>query len=316
MGKFVFKFFIFIIFIIFMMLKIDINVVVSCIDSKLIFSFLFIQPFIFISLIMAAMRYSILIWFPPASFWASFKAVILSDGLNLILPNRISEFIKPVYMNFCTGISIIAGLAAVFLERLMDLIILGLLAILSMLFLSKISNSYLIIIIALASIIFFLTLPYLESYYIKALSFLPIKFIRDLSQKFLFYISTRTRQKNFYKSIFFTFLSWGSAFAGTSVFLYIVSDGNINLGQALILFTGLTVGIAIPIIPGGFGTYEAIVITILKNIGYSYEQSLIIALSLHLSQISMSVIIAFIITITGKLSFTEITNKVKEIIKI
>ena len=296
-------------------LKINIKILAQYLNFHIIIPLLLVQPFMLLSLSMIAARHAILAWTPPAPFWPTFKAVALSVGFNTVLPSRISEFIKPVYLNSHIGIPISAGLAAVFLERMLDLIILGLLTLLSMLLLIDVNNIFFVILMGLALIII-VTLPYLEHFWINLSLHLPIKFIRKFSQKFFIHASTRIKQGNFYKALVYGLIAWSCSFIGMATFLHFAGSIPIKLNGVLAVFVAVIIGGAVPALPGGFGTYEAAAVFTLKKFGYSSEEALVLALALHISQIAISVFSSIIIVMTEKIGFSAILQKVKTVTKI
>jgi len=85
-----------------------------------------VQALVLVAMLIVTKRLVILVGMPrapQAPFMPTFKAVILSYGTSIFLPVHISEFLKPAYLRNHAGVSFSAALAALFLERLADLII-------------------------------------------------------------------------------------------------------------------------------------------------------------------------------------------------
>lgn len=59
----------------------------------------------------------------------------------------------------------------------------------------------------------------------------------------------------------------------------------LGLDGALVIYLASTVGGAVPALPGGFGTYEAAVVFVLRGYGYQLDEALALALMLHATQI-------------------------------
>jgi uncharacterized membrane protein YbhN (UPF0104 family) len=86
---------------------------------------LVVQPLVLVSLMAQAQRHAVLARTPPAPFWAAFRAVSLAQGLNVLVPGRLSEGLKATYLRQKAGVPLSDALAALVIERLLDLAILG-----------------------------------------------------------------------------------------------------------------------------------------------------------------------------------------------
>lgn len=100
---------------------VDFNRFASYISKKIFLGMILCQPIILIGFVPTAFRLAIFSQNPSAPFFPSFRAICLSLGLNFLLPARLSELIKPVYLKDKAGIPLSNGLGAVFLERATDL---------------------------------------------------------------------------------------------------------------------------------------------------------------------------------------------------
>lgn len=63
------------------------------------------------------------VWTPAIPMIPAMEAVVLSSALNVVLPGRISEVIKAVYLRSRLGVPLPSGLSAITIERLFDLAI-------------------------------------------------------------------------------------------------------------------------------------------------------------------------------------------------
>jgi hypothetical protein len=108
--------------------KTDAASLASHLDLRILGYIILLQPLAFMCAVFLGKRYSVLLRSDEVRFGTAFKAVILSNGLNVVLPARLSELLKATYVNEKTGHSISKALSAVVLERIGDIIILLLLA--------------------------------------------------------------------------------------------------------------------------------------------------------------------------------------------
>ena len=96
------------------------------------------------------------------------------------------------------------------------------------------------------------------------------------------------------KGIIYSVIFWAISAASVAVFL-ILSGLSRRVSGALAVLVAASVGGAVQVLPGGFGTYEAAVVFVLKSHGYGYEDALYIALVLHASHILLAVSCALVI---------------------
>ena len=270
--------------------KINIVSLFKYFDLQMLFSILMVQPIVLVGISIIAIRFSTLVAKPKPRFTHTFEAIILSYGFNNFIPGRISELLKATYLKDRAGIPIRISLAAIFLERMMDIVILCTLG-LTVIILSFLYANLFVLIVPLAVVLFILiSLPRFEQFLVNLISHMPWRRLKVFLGDFISQSSSRLKEGDFFIAAIFGLAGWAVSLV-TVAFLVNLA-GNIPIGPIGVLevFVATTIGMAIPAIPGGFGTYEAGGVFVLTGFGYNLEEALAMAIALHFSQIIMSVV--------------------------
>jgi uncharacterized protein (TIRG00374 family) len=244
------------------------------------------------------------------SFLSGFKATIICYGLGLVLPVRLSEFLKPIYLKDRCKLPLSDGLAAVFLERLSDVFVLAGFAFVGVLCLLNISISNLIILSILMLVIVFILYffdKYLLNKFEKYLTKFWLKFGINVLKSFLL----RLKKKETYIGFIFGLIAWCLSFIGLIVYFKVLGITSIGMGGYLAVFLGATIGGIVPALPGGFGIYEASVVYILSKYGYGFDEALFLAVGLHLSQLIFCILGSVYLSVFEKLGILSIISEIK-----
>lgn len=201
-----------------------------------------------------------------------FPVQMLGITISNLTPGKIAEPIKAIILKVRTGVSVSSSFPSIIWERIMDVVILILFALVAiqifgfqsnLMFLSFMSIGLFVILIII--LLFVLTN---KKFGYKLFGFLrKFPLIKKVSQNFM---------KNFYKSkikkrrllmcLFFTFVSWfldGIAFYLTLLALNITINPIILSG---IIALSVLIGI-VSTLPGGLGSTETVMILLLSLVG-------------------------------------------------
>jgi uncharacterized membrane protein YbhN (UPF0104 family) len=294
--------------------RIDIADVKNYFTRELWFAILWVQPLIALGTVVCGARLSLLVNTPPAPLLVCVKAVILSYGLNVLLPWRSSELVKATYLRNQIVTPLSVGMAAVFLERLSDLIIVGFLAVLSITLLLA-SVNYVFVLLMIAALFVLVLIPRIEAYVIQWLHVIPWKLPRSFAERFLRHASNRIRDPQIGRALAYGVAIWVISFLSVTVFFHVAGGTAIGLTGALVVFVASTVGGVIPALPGGFGTYEAAVAFTLSSYGYSLEKGLALGLALHASQLLLTFGGALFITVTERTGVSSLAAQIRDSLK-
>lgn len=91
-----------------------------------------------------------------------------------------------------------------------------------------------------------------------------------------------------------------------ALFLNLVGSIPIGLFGSLVVFVATVLGAAVPALSGGLGTYEAAAVFTLKGFGYSFEEALALALTVHVCLLSLSIVLTLIIVLTERIGLSAL----------
>jgi uncharacterized protein (TIRG00374 family) len=239
------------------------------------------------------------------SFKVSLETVIVSSALNMILPGRLGELSKAVYLKKFYNYTYHKVMSILFVERFFDIVALFLIMCLwAYNYLSNdiIKNS----IFMLTFFIIFIILFFKSKVIFSILKKIPFRFIRIYSQK-IYKIIKKLLDNPFYIFLY-TVVLWFFYFISTVLFFMQAVDFGLDFGTVFELFIFSTIAMAIPMAPAGLGTYEGVVVLFLTHHGVGKEDALMSALLYH--------ILLFAVYLISLYFFLLIKNiKLKDLIK-
>ncbi len=216
----------------------------------------------------------------------AFEAFIISAFLNNILPAKLGELAKVMYLKKIYHFSMNNILAVVFIERIFDILMLATFSLFVLTFYVEneiYKNIFYVVVIFIW--IFLIAMKYKKDYFIFLVYLVPSRVIKIFGKKIINNINKILSFSTTFKVLSLTFLVWVSFAIITLFFFYFVAKFNLSFTQMLIVFVVSAVGMALPLAPAGTGTYHAGVIISLGWFGVAKEEALISAIILHLIQI-------------------------------
>lgn len=260
-------------------------------DIVSINTILYSSFFLFLGQIVLSVRFKYII---DSKFLPALETIIVSNALNMILPARLGEAIKALYLKKYYGFEYKISIAAVFVERFFDLIMLFFIVLYWMFV--YLENPYIKkIAIVLFLLIIFVLIFFNSSFIFKILKKLPGNFFEE------FYLSVNLMLKKTYILMFWSFVLW-------CIYLlsYVVFFNFLNFKQILEIFILSTIGLMIPLLPAGLGTFEGVVVFYLTKYGISKENALILAGTYHFILIAVDMIMFYFFLLFKDLSFNDI----------
>ncbi|MDR0828247.1 MAG: flippase-like domain-containing protein [Desulfovibrio sp.] len=233
------------------------------------------------------------------------RAVFLGSGVNMILPARMGDLIKAVYLSINAGLSFPETLCAIFWERLSDLTTVLFLALVAGLWLNS-PALYLSALILPAILICALVMVRLfQDFCRKCVSLLPWSTLRAHINSIL----TRLTDKKFRpapgKILALSLLLWSAqVLCNSIVFAAFHQNASVPAAGLLLTVAG-AIGAMIPGLPGNLGTFEASIVAALSLAGMNKSESLAFALILHLAQTAPAVLFAVYAALRGQWSLAE-----------
>ncbi len=280
-------------------------------DVRHLVALLVVQPLILIGLALQGVRHAMLIDRPGLSYLVTTKAIALSQGLNLLLPARLSEILKATYLRDRADIPMSVGLSAIALERTVDLIIVGVLGGVCLFFFATLLSKTLIFAFSLVAVTIVCVALWGGCYILALARSLPWKSMGGLVERVYLHFTASLKNRAFFRSLWLGLFIWGVSFL--NVFLMLSMDGGVRIGLygALLVFVCTTVGNAVPALPGGLGTYEAGAVLALTSLGYPFADALVLAVTLHGAQLVLPLILTIVVMLTERLGLSSLISDLR-----
>lgn len=212
------------------------------------------------------------------------KATLLAGAVNNLLPVRLGEIIKVLYIRFHGAIPVGEGLGIVFWERFYDLNVLAGFAVVAALTSGTMELFYPLlagIVLVWAVLMFLWWKPNVCWRLVKVL---PEGRLRQLGGEIMDALGARKHGGFHIVLAMWSLLIWTSWF----FLIWLAMDAfgaGFTVRMAFVTLVAGTVGLTLPSSPGGVGVYEAAVVAVLSLYGVGKEEALAVAVVLHLVQL-------------------------------
>jgi len=286
-------------------------------DARLIVAILAAQPPLVLAQALIARRFQLAVARPEAAFLVCLCGSLLGQAADLVLPWRLSEFVRVIYLRDRVGVPLKAGLAAALIERSADLVIVALLVLAAVSLALVNESGWGLAVIATGAFLVLLLLPFVAGSLGRAIGRLPVARVRRFAQDLIVELASRVRDRIFWRVLGPSALAWTCAVLATWLMLAIVdvkAGGSalpVTLGVVLAVFVSTTIGAAAAILPAGVGTYEAGAVVALKAYGVALDQAIAIAVSLHIAQVLLSAIGGTAVSAARPLRFRDLLARAR-----
>lgn len=275
-------------------------------DIRFLWAALAVQPLVLLGFIVHAMRHLTLIGTPRVPLIKAFKAMVLAQGLNLVLPARLSEIIKGTYLRDHAAVPLSIGISAVVLERTIDLIIVAGLGMIGLLLFASAVDYRMVLLFILVSALILLVAFHARTPMIGLARKIPWPRLSSFVERTYLHLHSTVRTTAFLKALIWGLVGWGISYLNIFVFMQIAASSSFTYSGTLFLLVFTTIGAAVPLLPGGIGTYEAAGVLVLRSMGYEFNEALALVISLHAAQLALPFVLAWIILLTGRLGLTAL----------
>ena len=265
-----------------------------------------IQPIIVFGLFIQGVRHKVLISFPVIGVGVAFRAMVLSQGLNVALPARLSELLKATYLRDRASVPLSVGLSAVVLERSVDALILALVGLLGVIQFFDKGNFASIPALGLVLVVAILVLVRSPGLVLRVVRSAPSERIAGFLERTYQHFSATAGTRAFWQALLLGGFAWGLSYINILIFIEVAGSLPIGLSGALLVFVLTTLGGAIPALPGGLGTYEAAAVIALRALGYSFDEALVLSLAMHAAQLILPFVLAVLIMLTERLGISSL----------
>lgn len=275
-----------------------------------------VQPLLAASNLCAAWRIRVLSRL-RVHLWDAFKAITLTNSFLFVVPSRLSDLLKPLYLLEKSNLPLTTGVAIVAFERIIDIVVVAIgVSILALILAGRGMGAALQVWLALASIAILgaLCVLYRPQYIAGLLQLLPAGRPRAVMLGLLQSVSSAVAPRDIPRATVFAVAAWVLSWAVFHVFLMLVGNGPIALDCSLAVFLAASIGLATAVAPGGLGTFEAAVVVALGWYGYPVAEALSFAIGLHIASLGYQLPLSLGLGIRGDISLNEFVRKAKELV--
>lgn len=287
---------------IFVLFYIDINIINDHLSIEFFIAFLVAQPLILISFVCFGERLRIFIPERKLPIAGAFNAFVLATGLNLIVPGRLSEFAKPIYLVTAWRVPASVSLPAMVAERSFDILLVGSLALVALP--TNYRSGNIIFVIAVLGIAAGL-MPWIAA---AVISVLPVsssriyQYLRNLIES----LAGMREIKRYIYALLLTFLGWMASAISVHVAIGIAASHPTTLLQSMQIFVLTLIGGMVAVLPAGIGTFQAAAMVGLVAAGFSTEESLVLAIFLQIQAMALASIYAGIMLVTSRFDLSSL----------
>lgn len=241
-------------------------------------------------------------------FKVSFETIIVSSALNMILPTRLGEFSKVIYLKKFYNYNYHKTLSIIFIEKFYDIVMLFLLT--CYMTYSYFSNNTIKNSIIILSFFIIITILFFNSKTVlKILKKIPIQFIRVYGQKI--YININKMLKTPVYAFFYSIVLWIFYFLSFFFFFKYAVDFGLNFKNVLELFIFSTIALSIPIAPAGLGTFEGAIVLYLNSHGVDKESALLSATFYHILLFAVDFLLLYLFLSIKKIRLKDLIKNEK-----
>lgn len=270
-----------------------------------------IQPIICLGLFIQGVRHKILISKPAIGVGSAFSGMVLSQGLNIVLPARLSELLKATYLRDRANVPLSVGLSAVVLERSVDALIFALLGVFSSIQFFDNSNFVSISMLGIALVLVVFLVVRFPRFVLCGVRAIPSLRLSGFLERTYLHFSAIAYTRRFWSATLLGIAVWSLSYINIFVFLQVAGSLPIGFSGALLVFVMTTLGGAIPALPGGLGTYEAAAVVALRSLGYGFDEALALAIALHGFQLALPFFWAICILLTDRIGILTLVSDLR-----
>jgi uncharacterized protein (TIRG00374 family) len=285
---------------------IDISLLLPALKSYSVFWLIVAVASVILSDLILALRWRSLSQ-KSCSLKASFESIVFSVLTNTILPAKLGEVAKLFYLQKLYKIKLSHGFSLMLTERFFDMLILGILVVLSAQIYWHDESIQLfgwIVILLIVALFFLIKNPISR----KLIHYFPTKFLRRWLIRLYHHFQIVLAKESIITLTLWSIALWLSYIITTMMFFSAVMDLQLNITQLFIATMVSFIAFSIPLLPAGSGTFQAGIIFILTQYGIGKEEALIGSIVLQLIMILPSTIISLIIIQKKNLSLKELTR--------
>ena len=234
------------------------------------------------------------------SFISSLEATMLAFFLNIFAPAKLGDLVKIYYMHKKDNHDPKYSTSLFLIERFFDVITLTMLIAFSALFISFSTNALLFSLSLFSALLFILFILFHKRALHTLLFFIKLKKVRRALFIIVKAIRHNLSPKRAFITLVLTFIIWGGYYLNNLIFFLFATNFHLSLQQIFIASTLAFAASAIPLTPGGIGTFQAAFIVALGWYGIGKEEALGASTMLQLLYILPATLYSFYLFFTKK----------------
>jgi uncharacterized membrane protein YbhN (UPF0104 family) len=241
----------------------------------------------------------------------------LVTPLFLLLPSRLSELVKPLYLLSAAKLPLAKGLAVVAVERFLDVVCVAVLIAVAAILAVPGSAGTLrfsaiifasVAAVGLCGIVVLLTIPGLIN---RILNWIPFDGLRRNAQALFLAARETVSPPRLGGALIVCVLAWASSYASFWTFLTIAGQHPLSWSAVLQVFVLSTIGLAVAVAPGGLGTFEAAVMIGLSAHGYALSEGAILAVAFRLANLVPPVVVVVVMVLRDEVNLATLIRRTR-----
>jgi hypothetical protein len=218
------------------------------------------------------------------SWLASVESIIIAGFLNVVLPAKLGEISRLIYLRNFYQYPINRGIGIMVIERGADLFLVALLLLFSAWLVTDsqmVKNISIIILLGMIGTVF--ALKNMPIRWIRKIAFkIPIRIVAIYGLKIVNLLRRELGNKRMILVLIYTFIVRGVYFLTIVFFLTQIAGFVLSWRELLVIYLVGSLALSIPLLPGGTGTFHAGLVMAAGWYGISKENAFAIAVLYHL----------------------------------
>ena len=215
--------------------------------------------------------------------------------VNTILPARLGELAKIVYLHKSAGIPASQSTEFVFWERFADLNVFLFLVVFGALAIG--GPALAIPFFALAAVIWglLITFSLRPGWAYRLVRYLPVKKVREFVDSFLQHLEVRSGSGRYVRLFFYSLLIWLEHMLEIFLIIYWLSGFDLTISQGLVVFALAITGFSLPLAPAGLGVTDSAIVFSLGLYGIGHNEALAASLIWRVSQYLITICVGLLV---------------------
>lgn len=266
--------------------------------------------FVFIGIyLLASLRFWTIIGNKNVNFRAGFESVIIGYSINNIMPARLGEVARLVYLKVVYKTPTSISLSAVVVERFFDLnIVVVLVALFAMNFVGSDSVEMFLLMLLIGWVILIASMIFKSTFFL-VLDMLPWASIVCFVKSNVDILHSKLKPRGLVLILMLSLLFWAYTYFMYYLFFNYAVSYDLDFQKIIILFVACSVAYTLPVSPGAVGVFEAAAVFVLTKYGIEKESALVSAIIFHFLIVAPTYIALAMILIKKNLSFSELTRR-------